>query len=355
LTVQSDRQLLAEGAVAGGDGRPVVPFGRPVDDRKPVMIYVRGDGSTHVKGIARCGQVGLCPRCAPKVRGLRAADISHAVENWLGRGEEVWFATFTVPHREWESAGRVWDRVQGRYSWAFSDGRAGQDARRSNGVVHSIRAVEVTYGANGWHVHIHALLFCRSDVGRFDPVSVAHRWRDALQSEGLRYVPHVSCDLRPVTASDVGDYLAKVDGSHWGAGVELARCDLKASRGLRVDQVLELATTGEAEWVRRWAQLERQTRGRRWFRWSAGLRAEVGLTDPEMTDEEAAASSDGVAPVAVFVCPWRVWEQWRHAGRLGELRQLCVRCEAEVHGLWLIRVAWGPPDRVERTPIAAAA
>ena len=119
-------------------GRPALPFGRPMAEHLPVVIYVRGDGSTHVRGVARCGQVGLCPRCAPKVRSVRAGDISHAVENWLGRDQEVWFATFTVPHRSWESVGKVWDRLQSLYSWAFSDGRAGQAARRDNGVVHSI-------------------------------------------------------------------------------------------------------------------------------------------------------------------------------------------------------------------------
>ena len=308
-----------------------------------VRVGIGADASHHISGVKRCGSPWVCPVCAPTVRERRAAEIDLACAEWVRRGGSVYFMTATVPHSHVDSLTDTLGLLTSMWSEA-SSGRSWATWRKANGVVGVIRSVEITYGdRNGWHPHIHALLFVAPGVV-FDGAGLALRWRGRFDAHGIggKWVPHVSADVRPVDMrdrSEIGGYLAKVQGG-WGAGLELARGDLKRG-GVTADQLLELASTGQSCWVELWAEYERATKGRRFIVWSRGLRAEVGVDG--ISDEEAAAGPELVDRVAEWAVPAKIWAGHVRRGTLGSFLWDLVRCHGPGCVLTRGPTATGPP------------
>lgn len=151
-------------------------------------------------------------------------------------------------------------------------------------------------------------------------------------------------------AQKVGDYVAKTqDGK--GVGNELARGDMKSAsrmasapaggrtpmellqdyrafQGMDLDQAEAAGIDPAAELARIrkvWAEYEAATRGRRAIEWSRGLRAALGMTDEEQTEDEiVAASVAGDAFAAIDT------DTWRRVCRLGQ--DYAVLLAAELGG-----------------------
>lgn len=299
-----------------------------------VGVSVTASGRTHVSGIQRCRSVGSCPSCASTIRGARARDIEAAVEAAHAVGLQVWFLTLTVPHAAGDDLGSTLDRVRD-YWRRMQQSRGTRALFGSMRVEGFVRAFEVTWSeANGWHPHLHVLIFTRAMYVR----PLVDCWRAVWDADGIggQWVPRVSADVRRVRrGSGAASYLAKVD-MRWGVGTEMARSDLKRGRGLTPPQLLELAATGEADCVRRWVDFERATYGLRWIEWSRGLRDRaavwqmqattvgvelqcVSLGVRELSDAEAAAAALREPVVQRFAVPAAVWSRARARGMLGVL------------------------------------
>lgn len=322
-----------------------------------VEVSVTAGGRTHVSGIQRCGSVGACPSCASTIRGRRAVDIEAAVEAAHAVGLQVWFLTLTVPHTADDELGDTLDRVRS-YWRRMRESRGTRRLWDSMGVEGFVRAFEVTWSErNGWHPHLHVLLFTRS----MQPVPLVDCWRNVWQADGIdsQWVPKVSADLRRVKrGSGAASYLAKVDMA-WGVGTEVARSDLKRGRGLTPPQLLELAYSCEyicdEQWlqmshVARWVEFERSTKGLRWIEWSRGLRDKaacwqvqattsgvelvgVSLGEGELSDDDAAAAVVREPVVARFLVPAATWSRARGRGELGTLLWSLVCGVGSEHGV----------------------
>lgn len=338
-----------------------------MDPTSNVVVHVGSGGTTHTSGLMRCGNVGLCPVCAPVIRQKRSADIDAAHEAHQLTGGSSYFATFTVPHDRHESPAVVLDRL--RSMWRSMQQASGFRSWRADaGVEGMIRAFEVTYGDNGWHWHLHVLFFVR---GKVDVARLARCWERQFRSNGLgdRYVPRVSFDCRKLSRKGIGSYLGKLSHT-WGAGAELARADRKR-RSIGPAQLLELAhdewqnmtLTGDITYQHLWHQLEAAAKGLRWIEWSPGLRAKAGawqldaivaghhlcadlLTVEEATDEEAARGEDADDVVASWHVPAGVWRKFRRAGELGLLLAALVSNDGHRYGCWLVTPHRGDPYSV---------
>lgn len=311
-------------------------------------------GGVHKRGVQRCGDIGKCPQCAPVIRTERARDIEAAVEAARRCGFEVWFLTVTLPHTVADDVGELLGRMGRMWRDGWGKG-SGYLTKQAIGFEGQIRVMEVTHGENGWHPHIHALIFCRR--GQMDCERVVKLWRQRWKAEGIGspWRKGVSAQIERVTRSGLGRYLGKVTMS-WGAGLELARGDLKAGAGLTPAQLLELASCGEVDRTNfeRWADFERGTKGVIWIRWSPGLRDKAiawqlqavtqhvehvescgkgrhckrhvhrevlgrPLASEEKTDKDAAAGPRVEDLAASWWVPYEVHERYRLAGRLGRL------------------------------------
>ena len=326
-----------------------------------IEVSVTSGGRTHVSGIQRCKSVGSCPSCASTIRGRRALDIEAAVEAAHAVGLQVWFLTLTVPHTSDDDLGETLDRVRD-YWRRMRESRGTRKLFESMGVEGFVRAFEVTWSErNGWHPHLHVLLFTRSMY----PVPLVDCWKNVWQADGIasQWVPHVSADLRRVKRGHgISSYLAKIDMA-WGVGTELARSDLKKGRGLTPPQLLELATTGEYDSVQRWVEFEHGTKALRWIEWSRGLRSKaacwqmeattqgvdlqgVSLGGDELTDDEAAAAEVREPVVARFAVPASTWSRCRARGDLGVLLWSLVCGQFDGFPVEQLALEPDPPPRV---------
>ncbi len=253
-----------------------------------------------VSGIHRCGSGWCCPVCAPVVRQRRAEEIDQGLNGWLAGGGGGLLATFTCSHGFSDELEPRLAAMTGALHGLLK-GAAWERFKKRLGYVGAIRAVEVTWGEeNGWHPHNHvALLFTRpitEDERQALWRWLHDRWAGILLSKGLGSITEAyGVDVRPITGDVLGEYLTKVEGG-WTAGLELARGDVKHGRkgGRTPFELLgELALTGEVRWRDLWVEYEEATFGKRWLRWTPGLRALLLGDEHEETDE-ALAASEGV-------------------------------------------------------------
>jgi hypothetical protein len=194
-----------------------------------------------------------------------------------------------------------------------------------------VRALEVTHGANGWHPHLHVLVFTENaltdqqvdlmrhvlwgkwearvskQVGKppsrkafsFDP---AIRGSFEGETENFLKTENALVHVCPVTG-----YVTKfgtdreiqeiVDRRRrWGAADELTKSNAKTggrAGGRSPWQLLADFQEGDAHAGMLWKEFVTAFKGRAQLYWSQNLRAQLDM-DQEATDEETAAAVDAV-------------------------------------------------------------
>lgn len=289
-----------------------------------VRVYRRGEGeksSTYYKGLQVCGSVWNCPVCASKVTERKRKELIEALTAHRASGGGVMLLTLTVPHTWEDRAFEVADNLleafrlfgQGRYRWTDM----------LPGYVGSVRALEVTHGANGWHPHLHVLVFTTAPVGEVDRKSLEDRlfsrWDVVTQRVGFNPVNR-SHGLRLDDGSEAGSYATK-----WGFAEELTKSSLKVGRreGSRTPWELLADFTLNAD--RQAGQLFREFaaafKGKSQLHWSRGLRNRLGL-GVEKTDEQLASEtveSEDVLAARIGPADWSLIRRHELRGLVLEL------------------------------------
>ena len=284
--------------------RAVRPGGTQVD-----VLQDAAHGGVHYGGLQVCGSVHACPVCAAKIGERRRAELEEAIAAHRAVGGEVLLVTYTVAHGRGDALQALLAAFLGAVG-ALKGSRAYRALREAYGLVGTVRALEVTWGAaHGWHPHTHELLFlapeaCRG-LGEADLAALAAAlraalyplWERAAGRRGLAMNAAHGLDVR-CTRGAVGDYLAKVGRdpgrAPWGPGCELAKAHQKTGRAGRrtpwdlLRQVQEEGDAGARDRFREYAAV---FKGRHQLEWSKGLRERLGL-GREATDEEVAAQAE---------------------------------------------------------------
>lgn len=349
------------------------------------------DAVAHFAQVQLCGAVWCCPVCAPRIRQLRAAEVSHALGWWMrqhGAGS-VALLTLTVRHGRHHHLADLVPTVRAGFR-ALTAGRFAKQLRADYGLVHHIKGWDATFGPNGPHPHLHVVLLLDAPLSdaRIDALrrAIYAQWSRTVVARGLdapteQYGAHldVARDVRrlsryvgQVTSGEGDDDdTAAMEAGALAVAQEVARADLKAARreGHRsywqlladacrplcdADGVLDEAVEADRDLWREW---ERATAGITALRWSPGLRAAVQL-GAEVTDEQAVAVEVGGVTVYTFADHL----DWQRVCRLRGARQ-AVLVAAEVGStagvealLAHIRASGHLPRRVvDVVPAAAAA
>jgi hypothetical protein len=274
-----------------------------------------GELGAHFDRVVRCGSVWECPTCSLAIRAERCAEIEHAAGWWRDGGGALAQLTLTVRHA-WSHDPKVTRRGLMRAWGKLASGAPWQRWCADAGLAGWIRSVEVTHGPNGWHPHLHVLLFVSSAAG--DPGALAAlrarlvaRWCDAVAGElGEEQRPDDAhgVDLR---AAHVAGYLSKV-------ALELTAAQNKTAGAARAGYrtpwqiAADFRAWGDDDDLQLWRRYCDAMRGARFVEWSRGrmnLRAASGLGD-ERTDEQVAEGSAG-AEAHVADIPAEVWDARR--------------------------------------------
>lgn len=246
------------------------------------------EGVCFWRGLETCGSVWSCPSCSARVRAERAAEVEQVGLAHLAAGGGLAFLTLTLRHFGSHPLKLTLGVVQRGMDAVYRDRRV-RHALAAAGVIGYVRATEITRGDNGWHPHLHALLFSAAPID--GPLLLAleaavfRAWAAFAAREGLP-VPsrERGARLQVVAAvsggaSSLALYLTKVQDTTGApvrsVGGELVRGDLKRGRkGSRVPfDIAASAYAGNAADLALWHEYERVTRGRRCMEWSRGLRA----------------------------------------------------------------------------------
>ncbi|WP_210468661.1 protein rep [Vibrio crassostreae] len=277
-------------------------------------------GTGHVKNVATCGSVWVCPVCTARVQERRREEIAKAMNAWYKQGGQVIMVTLTAPHYN----GQKLKDLRAMQAEALAQLRKSSGAYKrflteKQGFEGLIRALEVTVGRkNGWHLHTHELWFVKgdADVEKIKERTL-DRWENACYRAGLlnafdpkqvRAFRRRAVDIKG--AVSCSEYLAKMDDAkHWGADREVAKQSTKQGKksGYHPFGLLaEVADEGkDASWAKvRFAEYAKAMKGARQLYWSPGLKAKFEID--EKTDEEVANEHTDSMERLRFI-PNRVW------------------------------------------------
>jgi len=258
-----------------------------------------------LSGLQSCGSVWGCPICAAKISERRRAELERAIEQAKQLGLQVMLLTLTIPHGMGDDVGTITDNLID--SWdSIKRNRAGRTLRDQIELVGTIRAMEVTYGANGFHPHLHILLFIKSDVRPSEVQRLyAPLWQSACVKQGL---PRPS-DRHGCKVDDGSKAAAYVAKGGWGLESEMTKGHTKTAgdgKGMTPwDMLKKVFNDGDEQAGRLFKVYYENFKGRRQLCWSKGLKAMLSVVD--LSDEELAGQELEPATVLAEL----TLDQWR--------------------------------------------
>lgn len=280
-------------------------------------LYRAADGSNaYLSGLNTCGNGWTCPVCGAKIAEHRRRELSEAMAAWTNaEGGTAYLVTLTFPHAAGDDLGAMLEKLaKARQGWKNSrtykrilgpDGTAGSAG--------AVTAMEVTHGANGWHPHVHMLVFAargglgdglpalNGDLSSPDIDALRGAWVKQLLKVGLADQQQVSDvwahSFNVRGGEKAAEYIAKYGrDTRWGASSELTRSAAKVGAAGTVGgevhvtpfQLLEWAGAGDTRAGALFREYADAFHGKRLLTWSPGLRKRLKLSAEEASDEAVA-------------------------------------------------------------------
>lgn len=285
----------------GGNGRVAVKY------RRAVQYAYYG-------GLQTCGQVWKCPVCAAKIterrrqlwiaalggKEITTTEVEDSIiVKHITHGYRLAMATFTVSHTQDEHLIDVIHRLNRAYQLLWS-GRWAVEFKRDYTVIGTVRALETTYGDNGWHPHIHCMFVTTKDDMRYSVPEIrgilSGRWARcvnkaggfASQSVGTTFTV---ADVRAIEYIDkmgIETIYRKRDS---GAISEVTKYPTKKGRGSSVGMfgLLALSADGETRAGAHWQTAIHVLKGKKHIATSKGLLRQLGASQ-ELSDDNLAST-----------------------------------------------------------------
>ncbi len=275
-------------------------------------------GTASYGDVQMCARIHACPVCSARIRQERALELEAAALRHTDLGGGLAFGTFTIPHNFGDNLQDTLQAIKGTWK-RTRENRAVRRLWKRLGLRGLARTFEITYGANGWHPHIHVLYFAHRTLTAEELTElgdVLHAaWATAAQAMGLRMptrahgvrVQGIARDGRG--ASALAGYLTKVQDGYGSksrsVGSEMTRGDLKQGRegSSTPFELLDKAAAGFAKERRLWQEYERATTGLRCIEATPGLLRDLGVD--ELDDQAAADKVESVAVLLLSDAQWR--------------------------------------------------
>lgn len=252
-----------------------------------IQAWANGAGlvAAHYRGVTT----------SPSDRKQRGVSVNPVVERGIS------LMTLTLRHNSKQSLTEVWDAIAGCWqavtntaAWRGGARTAGDKSRY--GIAHWYRAIEVTHGKNGWHVHLHTVLFHDRVLSVDEKDSLADRVFDRWAAKAVRLgmrapsrdrgidVVHVAASSDD--AKSIGGYTCK--GMLSGLAAETTTGQVtKEAKGDNRTPFQILGDLGK-QYTKRdhalWLEWEKGSKGRRQTGWSQGTKDVLGVN--EMSDDQ---------------------------------------------------------------------
>lgn len=336
---REQRQEVARNLIGGRCeicGRVPIPV-----DRDGKMIHMpeelrntqilKNEENFFFGGLMRCGSVWSCPDCASIISEFRRKELKEAFDSALLQGLSISMMTLTVPHYAKDSLENVLKDIQISLR-TMKNRKHFKDFAKKVGLVGNIRALEVTYGKNGWHPHFHILLFTEKNIDaeldEFKKYLLSH-WQAACVSTGLPCPNEHGLDL--VNGTWAASYVSK-----WGIAEEMTKGHLK--NGVKEGHVspfglLDLYAEGDKSAGERFKEYAKVFKGRRQLVWSKGLRKMLKVNE-HISDEKIIEEVEKKAEVFMTISYKDFKNILKHGKKAEFLSTICPKGEEAVRA-WL--------------------
>jgi hypothetical protein len=299
-------------------------------DRKEVQVRQSlEDLRTYYANLMACGSVWACPVCAPKIQHIRAQEVRAAIDHWTELGGSVVMPTHTTAH---DHSDRLYELLEAfnKAMQATKSGKRYQRLKKLFGIAHSIKALEVTHGANGWHPHAHTILFLeeKSDLDQLAR-EMFPLWQNATARAGLKEPSEKA--FKVVDASQVKSYITKMGTEYqWNAEHELVKAHSKTGKGSSFspfDFLRANLDTSNPFLLGLFSEFAHTFHGRNQLVWSRGSKKAL-LGQEGLTDQQIADSLGKHDPVLAFIS-LEDWTRVRKGNYQGELLQVAENYGAD--------------------------
>jgi len=238
---------------------------------------VRTGDKLSFKNLKYCSSVWLCPVCNSRISSERRRELSSAVEE---SGAYTALLTITLSHSKSDRLDDLINALRKAVN-STKSGRWYKAWLEDHHIIASASSLEITYGASGWHPHLHILLFmdrAPSPVKIRDQFS--ERFTRFLGKNGAYASSYHGVDVR-ATKKDVSGYISK-----WSVIKELSNVQAKRGKGesLSVWQLGQLAVAGDRDAEKLWLEYAKATYRKKALTWSRGAKDLFGLND--LDDDE---------------------------------------------------------------------
>lgn len=286
------------------------------------------------RGLQVCGSVWHCPVCAAKVSMQRCIELKNAILRAAELGYKVVMVTYTARH-DYKTVLKDQLEAMTEAHRAVWRGETAKRLKEQFGVLGMIRTLECTHGRNGWHPHIHALIFVPNDcdvVGFGSALRL--RWELMALKSGLTMNKH-GFDIQD-NAQKVADYIAKWGHfPSWSDADELARWHTKIGRGRDGNehytpwQLLDFADHGDEKAGELWKEYALTYYNRKQLHWSPGLRKKLGMLKEETDEELAEKESEDAKTLYEIRLNHAQWGWIKGNDMRVELLELVEKCSAD--------------------------
>ena len=300
-------------------------------------VAVRGQPSKTIEGnydriklgnLAVCGS-HICPVCGPRVAQKRRKEVEDAVKWGLSQSLIPIMLTLTTRHTK---ADRL-DSLIGQQRNALRRWKRHRKfSKAKKQIPHIISAFEETVGKNGWHPHIHLLMFVRADSLNKALrliASLRDAWTLAAKAEGLEvgrsgYKATVSTEGNEAKAASIymtkawgktDDSSLKVVGTKtWGIAEEITLTFAKKAYGKSRTpfKLLIDAYQGDSHALGLWQVWVKAVKGKSVLRFSQGLKGAAGIK--KKTNKEVATVEPEEIDFLIALVGADIWEQAKTVG-----------------------------------------
>lgn len=316
-----------------------------------VPVYRSVDGTDARFGnLISCGSVWSCPVCSGRITESRRADMQKAQSAWLKDGGSCLLMTLTFPHEADMPLAELLEKFEKALAH-FKNSRtyknmfgtavaqiahAAKRNKPQKTVIRgdfprlgSVRSLEVTHGNNGWHPHVHEVLFMEDEsllnsYRAHD--AITSQWVESLLKAGLGDRSKLNDMLKhafDIRGGDyVSDYINKfgrepIEVNGWTIAHEVTKANSKWGKEARQIggdyhwtpfQLLGFATDGSPDAAALFIEFSRAFEGKRMNYWTNGLKDWFNINEVE--DEDLAEESASAEPDEEFVIRLDT-QQWR--------------------------------------------
>jgi hypothetical protein len=269
---------------------------------KQAIIKKRGNGKAVYGNLMACASVWVCPICSNRIAQKRTDEILYAYKQWQADGGQIAMITYTFAHYRHQSLGENLGKLKTAYAKMQS-----QSGYRTLRVWHhQINAVEVLYGANGWHVHMHVLIFFKGAL----PDDLENKLFD-IWSKHLPAKRGIGVNIKTGHERTLARYVSKAN--QWHLAAEIALGSKKTTKGLTY---LQLLIMGDYKHALEYALA---TSGLNVLTWSRDSKKAFGIAE---MDAQAIADTE-IEPSELFATiPADLW--LKIINRNNDLREIAL-------------------------------